>query len=609
MYCHNCGFFNPDEAPICINCGTKLVANASPKFGNLDEFDQDNIFAQVLSKFENNFSDIFEDLTSLQEKTKELEHEIVLLKSGLSSLVELLSEKDVIKHDKFSHVWENSIINDIKNKEEKERFLDQKESIVLMHKGKHKNAFRKTMLKAEEFIVNGDLDSGMEILADALKKDSSNYRLAFYLGQSLYMRGELKKAKKYFLQAYKNNKDDYDTNLYLGLICNDQGQTEDAIEYLNNAIEISPDYYLPYFTLGTIFFFEENYPLAEFFLSLALEKEKMPEILFFLALLKRDMGQKRKAEKLFLETIEVEPEFEDAYYYLGMLYLSLGWTKKAENMLSKMQNLNPSKLDFPTLESLDKIDPEWVEKNETVHKILRRCESFARKKEYDLAVNHCRNLVKNDPDNPLILARFAIYLAESDRLEEASVIADKIISLDSTEEIAITAYNIKHNYLRTTGNFLEAKALMIQLATKIKSDFAKAQAYSNQAFDCIDLGELQEAEECAKAGLKKAPRELRHYALDALAWVNYKKNNLNKAYELLKESLSVKPANPVAVYHLGIVLLALRKTKDAEKMFKRLFDLREEGSPFPTHLIKSIKEHLGSLRQNEDIEGKNGKTS
>ena len=76
----------------------------------------------------------------------------------------------------------------------------------------------------------------------------------------------------------------------------------------------------------------------------------------------------------------IQPEFEDAYYYLGMLYLSLGWSKKAENMLSKMQNLNPSKLDFPTLESLDKIDPEWVEINETVHKILRRCESFARKK-------------------------------------------------------------------------------------------------------------------------------------------------------------------------------------------------------------------------------------
>lgn len=604
MYCYNCGFLNPEETPICINCGTKLVANANPKFGNLEEFDQDNIFTQVLSKFENNFSEIFEELMILQDKNVELDHEIVLLKSGLSSLVELLSEKDVIKHDKFSHIWENSIINDIKIKEEKERFLDQKESIVLMHKGKQKSSFKKIILKAEETILNGDLDHGIDILTEALKKDSQNYRLAFYIGQSLYMRGELKKAKKYFLQTFKNNKDDYDTNLYLGLICNDQGDTKNAVEYLNNAIEISPDYYLPYFTLGTVFFFEENYPLSEFFLTLAIEKEKMPEILFFMALLKRDMGQKRKAEEFFLETIALEPDFEDAYYYLGMLYLSLGWTKKAQNMLSKMQNLNPSKLDFPTLDSLDKIDPSWVEKNENVHKTLRRCDSFARKKDFDLAVTHCRNLVKSEPNNPIILMRFAVYLAESGRLEEASIIADKIISINPVDEIAISAYNLKHNYLRTIGNYLEAKALMIQLFATIKSDYATAQAYSNQAFDCLDLGEIKQAEECAKAGLKKAPRELRHYALDALAWVNYKKNNLEKAYELLKESLSVNPANPVAVYHLGIVLLSLRKSKDAEKMFKRLLDLREEGSPFPTHLIKSIKEHLGSLRQNEDSEGK-----
>jgi len=129
------------------------------------------------------------------------------------------------------------------------------------------------------------------------------------------------------------------------------------------------------------------------------------------------------------------------------------------------------------------------------------------------------------------------------------------------------------------------------------SDYAKTLGYVYLAMDLCELESLSDADECAKTGLKISARDLRHQALDALAWVNYRKGKLDKAYELLQESLSLSPGNPLALYHLGIVLLSMKRKREAEQILKKLLELREEGSPFPKHLIMSIREHLSALKK------------
>lgn len=599
MYCYACGFFNPEDTPVCMNCGARLITNANPRFGTMEEFDKDNILAQVFSKFENNFSSLFEELQDVKQRMATLEQDTVVLRNGLVSLVELLAQKDLIKQEKFSHMWEDRILSDIQNREERDRFITQKEDILMMYRGRNRKGFEGLIQDAEDRITGGEMDGGILTLERALKRDPKNYRLAFYLGQTFYMRGDLKKSLGFFRKALTVNPDDYECNLYVGLVLNDMGEIEEAVRYLNAAIEISPDFYLPYFTLGTIFYFDGNLRLADFFLDQSLDRERLPEILFFMALVKKDSGQKRKSEKLLLETIETDPAFEDAYYYLGMVYLELGWTKKAREMFEQVLTLNPSRMELVRPPALEGEGIAYVRHNEEILKLLKKCDEYARQREPERAINYCRSLLAVEKDNPLILVHLAMYLADSERLEEAAFQADKILSMDVPESMALVAYSIRHSALKSAGDLDAAVQLSHEIMETYPSDYSRTLCLAFLAMDKAEQGKFAEAEAYGKDGLKISPRELRHHALDALAWVNYRKGNAGKARELLQESLSLSPANPLALYHLGIALLSMRKRREAEQILKKLMELRDEGSPFPRNLIASIREHLSSTEQHD----------
>ena len=602
MYCYACGFFNPEDTPICVNCGARLITNANPRFGTMEEFDNDNVIAQVFSKFESNFSSLFEELQELKDRIGDMEQDTVVLRNGLASLADLLSEKGLIKHEKFSHMWEDRILMDIQTREERERFMAHKENILMMYAGRNRKSFERLILDAEEMIQGGEMEEGVHLLERALKRDRRNYRLAFYLGQTFYLRGNLQRSRTYFQKALSVNPDDYDGNLYMGLVMNDLGEIELAVRYLNAAIEISPEFYLPFFTLGTIFYFEANLRLAEFFLEEALERERLPEILFFMALVKKDGRQRRKAEQLLLETIEADPTFEDAYYYLGMVYMELGWTKKARLMFEQVLQLNPSRLELVRPASLEGEGLAYVQHNEEILKLLHRCDEYANRREHDRAVSYCRTLLAMEPSNPLILVHLAMYLADGERLEEAAFQADKVLAQDVPEGMGLVAFSIRHSALKASGQLMEAVKLARKVMDRYPSEYAQTLLHVNLAVDYAELRKEKNAEHHGKEGLKMSPRELRHLALDGLAWVNYRKGQLVKARELLQESLTLAPANPLALYHLGIVLLSMRKRNEAEQILKKLLELREEGSPFPKNLILSIREHLTTMVQHDSIE-------
>jgi len=602
MYCYACGFFNPEDTPICINCGSRLITNTSPRFGTMEEFDKDNVIAQVFSKFESNFSSLFEELKELRDRIGSLEQDTVVLRNGLSSLADLLSEKGLIKQEKFSHMWEDRILMDIQTREERDRFSLHKENILMMYRGRHRKDFERMVSDAEDMINTGEMEDGVELLERALKRDSRNYRLAFYLGQTFYMRGDLKRSRKYFQKALAVNPDDYDGNLYMGLVLTDLGDVEKAVRHLNDAIEISPDFYLPFFTLGTIFYFDGNLRLADFFLGEALERERLPEILFFLALVKKDGKQRRKAEKLLLDTIAADPAFEDAYYYLGMVYLELGWTRKARLMFEQVLKLNPSRMELVRPPKLEGESLAYVQHNEEILKLLQKCDAYANNREHERAVSYCRTLLAMEPSNPLILVHLAMYLAEGERLDEASFHAEKVLAHNVPESMGLVAFSIRHSALKAADQIPDAIRLAHTMMDRYESDYSRTLVHINLAVDYAELGQVKDAELHGKAGLKLSSRELRHLALDALAWVNYRKGQMTKARDLLQESLALAPTNSLALYHLGIVLLSMRRRKEAEQILKKLLELREEGLPFSKNLILSIREHLTALEQHDSTD-------
>ncbi len=583
MICHKCGFLNPDNTKVCLSCGAKLITNINPKFGDLSEFDSNNLITQLISKFEENFSNIFDSIERLQKRTDRLESQIMELRSGLFTLVDLLSEKDLIKREKFSHIWENNILLHIAIEEERDKFLSLKDEILLIEGNSKKEKLEAILNKVEAYYNAGEGEKAIEELEKASKRHKNNYKLHLFLGQVFYLKKEYSKSIEHLLKAFALQPDDFETNLYLGIALNEIGQPEKAQEFLLKAIDLNPDEYLPFFTLGTIYFFEENYKLAELFLTQALEIEKRPETLFFLGLIYKNQNKKKKAEKYFKEAIELEPEFEDAYYYLGLIYLELNWNKKAKTMFEKVLSLNPGRFELNAFKIGKSYDFEGIQLNEEFKKITRECEKMIERGEENRAIECYQAILDSLPENPEIVLKLATLFIDRGDTEKGIETASILLNKNLNENTLLHAYNIIHTGLLVEGKLQEAYDFMHGFLKKAKNNFSKSFVYTVLAFDLIDLDKIDKAIEYAKAGLKLAPRDLRHIALDALGWANYKKGRYKKALDLLNESITIEPNNYSAIYHLGMTYLALKKKNEARKMFLKLIELKDSDNALIPH--------------------------
>ncbi|MCK7473647.1 MAG: hypothetical protein MZV49_09220 [Rhodopseudomonas palustris] len=140
-------------------------------------------------------------MATLKERISDPEEDLVVLRNGILSLVEVLSEKDIIQNQKFSHLWENRIMSDIHQSEERIRFLENKEGILMLHKSRDRSPFESLIQEAEDFIRSGNIESALDVLKKALRKDTGNYRLHYYIAQTLYLHQDMKQAMKHFRKA------------------------------------------------------------------------------------------------------------------------------------------------------------------------------------------------------------------------------------------------------------------------------------------------------------------------------------------------------------------------------------------------------------------------
>lgn len=576
MICHKCGFLNPGNTKICLSCGAKLFANTNPKFGDLSEFDSENVVTQLISRFEENFSEIFETIDILNARTEKLENEIIALKSGLFTLVDLLSEKNLIKREKFSHVWEDNLLQNMAIEKEKDKFLFLKDEILLVENQRKKEQLAQTLNEVETLYFSGKGEEAVEQLEKASKKHKNNYKLHLFLGEVYYKKRDYAKAIEHLIKSFTLNPDDYETNLFLGIALNEIGKKQKAEEFLLKAIDLNQKEFMPYYVLGVIYFHEEKYRIAEFFLLQALELRKTPEILFFLGLIYKNLNKKRKAEKFLKEAIELDPYFENAFYHLGMIYLDLNWHKKAKVMFERVLSLNPLRFELNAFKKGKKYDFSGIQLNEEINKITKECEKQYEKGNTEEAIKCYEKILREIPDNPQLLLTTAELLIENGDAQKGIELAEKVLKNTKNENTLFHAYSIMHRGFTLQDRHEEALSLMENFLKKTKSKYAKAFANILIAFDLIKLEKPEKASEHAKSALKLSTRDLRPFALDALGWANYRLKRYEKAEELLKESLLIDPNNSLTIYHLGIVNIALGKQKEALKLFEKLINLEDE---------------------------------
>ncbi len=125
------------------------------------------------------------------------------------------------------------------------------------------------------------------------------------------------------LEAWRMALQHYTTPYLLfrfGSLAMECAQWEDAERALLNAVDLAPSFPAPYTGLGILYKEQGNFRSAEAWLKKGLALEESAPTYTALGVAQRRLGASSAAIQSFKRAIEIEPEYEEAYFNLGIMF-------------------------------------------------------------------------------------------------------------------------------------------------------------------------------------------------------------------------------------------------------------------------------------------------
>jgi tetratricopeptide (TPR) repeat protein len=164
--------------------------------------------------------------------------------------------------------------------------------------------------------------------------------------------------------------------------------------------------------------------------------------------------------------------------------------------------------------------------------------------------------LREEPENPTLLMTYALACLQADRRQETRSATQKVLQLEPSEMMRATAYATLISALRGEGKFREGNRMGEQLLAEGVSDFSRAIAYYEIAYNLAEMEEdLDKALDLARRSLDCCPEELKQFSLAALGWVHYKRKEFDEAIDCLSQSTALGE-DATTMTHLGMALLA-----------------------------------------------------
>ncbi len=223
----------------------------------------------------------------------------------------------------------------------------------------------------------------------------------------------------------------------------------------------------------------------------------------------KGLGKLKEAEAMQRKSINIKPDFADAYYNLGNTMIDLNKLKKAESCYRKAIKLRP----------------DYAKYYNNLGNLLL---DLGRAEE---AEESQRKAIQINPDFALAHCNLGTILKDLGKLKEAEISTRKAIELNPT---LANAHNNLGIILKNLGK-LDLAEISIRKAIDISDHFADA--YCNLGTILKDLGKLNQAELSIRKAIKLKPDFYDAYfnlALIELIQENYKSGLDNYEYRFKK---------------------------------------------------------------------------
>jgi uncharacterized protein HemY len=124
-------------------------------------------------------------------------------------------------------------------------------------------------------------------------------------------------------------------SLLLGLTCADEGDVERAKELLSNTTRLGGSTFAAHYGLGRLFIAEAQWREALQEFKLALASKVSPEAHYALGCLYYQMSHDGLATRHLRKALELDEEYDEAFYMLGLISERAGHRKLAEEYFQK----------------------------------------------------------------------------------------------------------------------------------------------------------------------------------------------------------------------------------------------------------------------------------
>jgi predicted Zn-dependent protease len=427
------------------------------------------------------------------------------------------------------------------------------------------------------------LEVGHDVIAEASKQFWIS-RTAELQGRDALARSSLEKAvalEPPFPPAYRELLSDI-----LSAADSTDSQKQSASQRLIDRAEQSGQKSLAAELRGRLALHRKKIPDAIASLDQAIKLgSNSPTVRYALAASLMQRGEQARAEEILWKIVADWPTYDDAYLALFQKYLGKGGPAQAIKILQNWLASDPA----------------------SVSARLLQINVYMQQDRLDAAESALTHLLRDEGDNPLVLAQASQFFASAHRpadfrklLEEEvgkhpdnRAAVDWLVNLYAQEDRSADAlrvldasraavssdpeelYYVAHLYDR-----LEHKQTSEQvLQDVLKLDPKNVPASNDLGYLWADEGRnLSEAETMIRHALTAEPENAAY--LDSLGWVLYKRGQFEEAHRHLDAAIKrVDRPDPVVLDHLGDVLYRLNQRDAAVKTWKLSLTRVEDSGP------------------------------
>lgn len=405
------------------------------------------------------------------------------------------------------------------------------------------------------FYADQELDDKAEVAFKKLVEVKPSFDSYYYLGYFYSGIGRDKEAIRAMITSTRKNPEFFDGFRELAILQEKTGDTRGAEKTLRAMIDLRPDSATPKARLARLLLKKGRKSEAQKIMAemggLVPAPEGVLQTQLQIGLIYMEQGLYSEAAAEFEIALKDHPDSGSAAYFLASALMELGDVPKAKALLEKV---SPEDDIFVNAQLLLATTAEAETLNERLEKGLNIIESA----------------VKKQPKSPRLQLARAIYHEELGRLDQARRLIVEMAQRFPEESEVQFRLGVVEDKLGNQDSSIAA----MKKAVKLNPRNAEAMNYLAYTW-AVRKENLREALAMAEKADSLSPES--GHIIDTLAWIHYHLGDTKKSLALLERAVVMTNGDPVVLYHLGDVFLALGRSKDALEQYKKALAANEKS--------------------------------